>query len=150
MGRGAANVRRVDVAALVVSIASIVVSTLIAAASLRYARRADGRAKAAQAASERAEKREIASIRVMRLERMSEAVHEMSHAVAEAMNGEVSALGRVERNRARLWAGLNAWDGSLPNCLLVAKSPGASSSFPAALGELEEAIAREQAQADEP
>ena len=109
-----------ELAAVVVSILSLVVSGSISAAALVFAHRADRRATRAEAAAARTEERELASIRAASLERMSIFVHEIAHAYWDALSGDASALGRIDRHRARLRATLDASDVKLSNCEVVA------------------------------
>jgi hypothetical protein len=77
---------------------------------------------------------------------MLDSVHEIAHASWEGLGGDISAVGRIERHRARLRAALDASDVSLPKCERVAAGAGAvDSSYADALAELEGAIARENA-----
>lgn len=138
-----------DVSALAVSIFSLLVTGGISAAALVYARRADARAVDAAAAAARAENRERAAARIAALERMLDAVREISHATADALTGDVSALGRTQRHRARLRASLDAAPVELllPKSELVAGGAGGvGPEFANALAELQGAIAVEHRQ----
>jgi hypothetical protein len=89
----------------------------------------------------------MASIRVASLERIALFVHELAHANWDALNGDVSAVGRIDRHRARLRAALDGVDTKLPSCEVVAAGTETfSPAFANAVAELEGAIARERAE----
>jgi hypothetical protein len=91
-----------DGVALLLSIASLLVSGGLSAVALVYAHRADRRARSAERAAARAEERELVSFRVAGLQRMLDSVHEIAHASWEGLGSGI-VLGSERHSTLRTY-----------------------------------------------
>lgn len=144
-----------DVAALIIALASLVTSLIISGSAVRYARRADRRSGDAEARAVAAEDRERRSFehqqarfRIAALERVYEDIHGLSHAEMAMLSGDVRAMDQAQRIRARLPAALSGVDAAhLPFSVRIAEGSGGVAEYGKALSELTQAIAAEHRRA---